>query len=234
MKIAVMQPYLFPYIGYFHLIDAADKFIFYDDVNFIKQGWINRNYILSDNKGFLFSVPVKDISSFRLINEVEINEKIFPHWKKKFLKTLELSYSKAPCFQPVFEMVQSVFDTAHTHVSKMAAQSIAEVCNFLGIETVVVASSSGYSNAHLKGKVRVLDICKKENATTYFNASGGQELYDKEEFSSEGIDLKFVKPLGKNYTQFNGEFVPWLSIIDVLMFNNVDECKVLLKNYELQ
>lgn len=99
MKIAIMQPYIFPYIGYFQLINAVDKFIIYDDVNYIKQGWINRNKILLNNEDYLFTFPLKNASSYKKINEIELSENLYSKWKIKFFKTLEV-YKKHLIMNP--------------------------------------------------------------------------------------------------------------------------------------
>ncbi|MEO5569300.1 MAG: WbqC family protein [Bacteroidia bacterium] len=232
-KIAIMQPYIFPFIGYFQLINAVDKFIIYDDVNFIKQGWINRNNILVNGKSFSFSIPLHDISSFRLINETEVNEKLYLNWVNKFMKTIELNYAKAPYLQNIFNLIRSVFLSGENKISRIAGLSINKVCNYLQLPITIINTSAVYNNAHLKNFERVLDICKIEEADTYVNASGGQKLYKKEKFKEQSINLFFIKPISKKYLQFKNEFVPFLSIIDVLMFNSIEETRELLKAYEL-
>ena len=84
MKLAIMQPYIFPYLGYFQLLNSVDHFVFYDDVNFIKGGWVNRNQLLINNQNKFFTVPLKKIISFTPINEVEIHKKLYPNWRSKF------------------------------------------------------------------------------------------------------------------------------------------------------
>lgn len=233
MKLAIMQPYLFPYIGYYQLINAVDKFVVYDDVNFIKQGWINRNYVLVNGKPYLYTVPLENQSSFCKINETVINQKFYPIWRKKFLKTIEQNYNKAPFFNEVFPMIKSVFDINTNNLSVLAVYSLNIVSNYLGITTVFEESSAIYQNQNLTSQNRVLDICKKENASVYINPIGGLELYSEKYFSENNIKLNFIKSPTINYNQFNTEFVPNLSIIDVLMFNDVSTIKEFLTNYEL-
>jgi hypothetical protein len=233
MKLAIMQPYLFPYIGYYQLINAVDKFVVYDDVNFIKQGWINRNYVLVNGKPYLYTVPLENQSSFCKINETIINQKFYPIWRKKFLKTIEQNYNKAPFFNEVFPMIKSVFDINTNNLSVLAVNSLNIVSNYIGITTVFEESSAIYQNQNLTSQDRVLDICKKENASVYINPIGGLELYSEKYFSENNIKLNFIKSPTINYNQFNAEFVPNLSIIDVLMFNDVSTIKEFLTNYEL-
>lgn len=232
-SLAIMQPYFLPYIGYFQLISAVEKFVFYQDVNFIKQGWINRNNILIQNKASLFSVPLENASSFSLIQEVKLHEKQFPLWRNKFLKTLEMNYKKAPFFEDVFALLRSFLEFDGLTISELAQQSTVSICRYLSIDTIFVENSSVYNNADLKASKRVQDICFKEKANVYINPIGGQELYNKTDFKNQSIDLFFIKSQPIEYKQFSNLFVPWLSIIDVMMFNSVDKIKEFLNNYQL-
>ena len=233
MKIAVMQPYIFPYIGYFQLINAVDLFVFYDDVNFIKQGWINRNKILLNGNAFLFTIPLEKATSFCLIKETLINEKFYGNWKDKFKQSIVQNYKKAPFFDEVNNIIIKVLDSKCKTISGLAIESVQAVSNYLKIETNFLISSERYDNIDFERKDRLLDICKKENASQYINALGGQELYDVESFHEKNIKLSFIKNLPQEYKQFKNEFVPGLSIIDVLMFNSPTEVKLMLDNYVL-
>jgi hypothetical protein len=233
MKIAVMQPYIFPYIGYFQMINAVDKFVFYDNVNFIKQGWINRNKILVSGKDFLFTVPLEKATSFALINETKINQKFYPNWKAKFLQTLTQSYKKAPYFEDVYKLVSDTLDSQHIFISDLAIESIRMIAKYLKMSTEFIVSSDTYNNVDMERQERLFDICRKEGADHYINAVGGQDLYDKNDFQKEGIKLDFIKSLPISYKQLNHEFVPWLSIIDVLMFNEISEVQEILTKYQL-
>lgn len=231
MKLAIMQPYFMPYIGYFQLINAVDKFVFLDDVTFIKQGWINRNRILLNDKEHLFSVPIKDISSNKLIKDVKIHQDLYHIFKKKLLKTIKQSYSKSPFFESVFLLFQDILNCEVETINDLAKHSIKSICKYLYIDTILIDSSVDYQNGHLHAQERVLDICKKENTNTYINTIGGKDLYSKDEFSRNGIRLIFLKPLIIEYKQYNNDFVPWLSIIDIMMFNGKDRIKKMLNNY---
>ncbi|MCF6185623.1 MAG: WbqC family protein [Bacteroidales bacterium] len=233
MKIAIMQPYLFPYIGYFQLINAVDKFIFYDDVNFIKQGWINRNNILVVGNKYVFSLPIEQISSFKKINETKINLNIYKKSKQKLLKTIQQSYKKAPFYEDVMILIENVLNFESKYISDFAKQSIIGVCTFLEIKTEIIKSSEIYNNDNLKSVNRVIDICKKEVATHYLNPIGGIELYNKQKFKEQNLELNFLKSKEVIYKQFNNLFIPNLSIIDVMMFNSKDEIKQMLLEYEL-
>lgn len=231
MKIAIMQPYIFPYIGYFQLINAVDKFIIYDDVNFINKGWINRNRILVNGKDSLFTIPLKEASQNKLINSIEVNWD--NAWKSKFLKTIEQSYKKAPHYQQVLPLIEGLLNTEKSIFSEIIFENLTQICQYLGIKTEIVPSSRIYQNTHLKAQERIIDICVQEKSDTYINPIGGLELYDKAIFQAIGKELFFIKSKAIRYTQFKNEFVPWLSIIDILMFNNPEQISTLLNDYEL-
>lgn len=233
MKLAIMQPYIFPYIGYFQLLSAVDKFVVYDDVNFIKGGWINRNNILVNKQAHLFTVPLEKASYLSHIRETAVNSRIYDSWKMKFLRTLEQSYKKAPYVQEVFPLVSNVLDVQPTNISSLAVSSLKAVCDYMGITTEINDSSIIYNNTHLRAQERVLDICKTETAEQYINPIGGRELYSKEQFRERGVALHFIQTDKIEYEQFRNDFIPNLSIIDVLMFNNREEVRELLKRYQL-
>jgi hypothetical protein len=235
MKIAIMQPYLFPYIGYFQLINAVDKFIVYDDVNYIKQGWINRNFILVQGKPLLFTLPLKNQSSFSKINEIEINNKQYSFWVEKFLKTLEMTYKKAPMYNEVMALLLELLNHTNNsqNISTFNYNCLKSICNYTGIKTELISSSSIYNNSDLKAQDRILDICAIEKATIYINPIGGRDLYNKSDFENNGINLFFLKTQPFLYKQFSYEFLPWLSMIDIIMFNSKVEISAFLENYEL-
>jgi hypothetical protein len=231
MTIAIMQPYIFPYIGYFQLLNAVDKFIIYDDVNFINKGWINRNNILVGGKAHLFTVPLKDASQNKLINEVHLLAN--DPWTKKLLKTIQQSYQKAPYYQKAFVLIEEIVNLKTETIGELNRYALKRVAEEMGIATEIVSSSTIYDNKNLKGPERILDICKKEHADHYINPIGGMELYDRVRFDEQGIKLNFIKSISKPYPQFKNAFVPWLSIIDILMFNSKEEIAVQLEAYEL-
>lgn len=235
MKIALMQPYIFPYIGYFQLIQSVDIFIFYDDVNFIKDGWINRNRLLVNGNDYTFTVPLKNISSFKKINETEIDRKQFEIWKKKFFKTLDLNYRKFPFFDQALPLFQSLFyEKEYIYISELAKDSISFVLSYLGIEKQIVPSSVIYNNSHLSAQERVIDIVKAAKGTEYINVAGGQKLYNHSDFEKNGLVLKFIKPNPFEYMQPGVEaHLPWLSIIDIMMSCDKAEIKHQLNNYTL-
>lgn len=229
MKLAVMQPYIFPYIGYFQLINAVEKFVILDDVNFIKRGWINRNQILLNNNPYLFTIPLEKISQNNTIKQTKIS--YATNWQSNLLKTLEQAYKKAPLFYPVMELVSSAINEKYVYISELAVRSIKEICEYLNIGTTIIDSSEIYQNNYLTGENRIVDICLRENASVYINAAGGRELYRTENFKQHNIELKFINTLSHSYKQFGKPFQPFLSIIDVIMFNDKHETKEMLNLY---
>jgi len=226
-----MQPYFMPYLGYFQLINAVDKFIIYDDVNFINKGWINRNAILAGGKAQLFTIPLKEASQNRLIKDITLSDDQV--WKKKIQKSLRQSYQKAPYYEEVFPIIDRVINYEAENISDLNRNGIFEINKYLGITTTIVPHSDVYSNTHLKGQNRILDICRQENAGTYINPSGGMELYDRSVFEEAGIQLFFMKAGLPAYQQNNQEFIAGLSIIDVMMYNSIENIHIMLKAYQL-
>ena len=227
-----MQPYFFPYIGYFQLINAVDKFIFYDDVSFINKGWINRNRILLNGKDHLFTIALKSASQNKLINQIEICKQ-----NNKIVKTIKQAYSKAPYFKDVFTLIQQVFDKMNEtkSISKIAEISVKMVSNYLNLSTFFITSSEKYSyTQNLYREKRLIDICQENGANIYINSSSGKILYNHESFKENGIKLFFIKNNINTYKQFNNDFIPRLSIIDVMMFNDKKTITEFLNNYEIE
>lgn len=228
MKVAVMQPYFFPYIGYFQLIHAVDVFVIYDDVNFMKQSWITRNRILLNNEAFMINLIVEGASSFKKINQINRIVK-----NRKWLKTIQQSYRKAPFFSTVYPLIDEISKNEETCISKFLMMSLLKIAKYLDINTKFKLSSEIQKDDKLKGQDRVIAICSELNSTNYVNAIGGQDLYLKKEFYENGIELNFIETNSIIYKQYDNQFVPWLSIIDVLMFNDKGRVKNLLNEYNL-
>lgn len=228
MTIGIMQPYLFPYVGYWQLIDAVDCFVIYDDVNYIKQGYINRNSILVNGKPQVFTLELLGASSNKLINEIQVGKN-----SKKILKTIKQNYSKAPYFNDANQLIEDIFNQNEKNLAKFIGYSIEKVCDYLKLSTKLVYSSDIKKNTELKAQDKVIDICSLLSGDKYINAIGGKELYSREEFSQNGLDLFFLDTKEIKYHQFENEFVPFLSIIDIIMFNDVTEVQKIIKSYEL-
>ncbi|WP_313700487.1 WbqC family protein [Pantoea sp.] len=223
MKLAIMQPYLFPYIGYYQLVAASDLFIFYDDVNYIKGGWINRNRLIISGAVKYFTMPLGNASSFSSIMDIEVSDSTRD--RKKILDSIKFSYSKTPYFSDVFPLVEKIISTNEKNLSKIAQESVTSICKLLEISTQFAVSSQRYTNNDLSSVDRVLDICKVENAETYINLPGGSSLYDKELFLSKNVKLDFVKPNIFPYPQTISDFQPGLSIIDIMMNVGIEKTK---------
>ncbi|MGG7151285.1 WbqC family protein [Clostridium neonatale] len=231
MKLGIMQPYLLPYIGYFQLINMVDKFIIFDDVNYIKKGWINRNNILINNKKFLFTLPLEKPSQNKFIKDTKIFNS--NSTKQKLIEDIFHAYRKAPQFESVYPIIKSSLLIDEDNLSEYNIHSIKTVCNYLGIETEIVKSSYLNNNKELKSENKIIDICKLLNADMYINPIGGMGLYSRVKFEQNSIKLHFIKTNEIKYRQFNENNIENLSIIDVLMFNRKEKVKKMLDDYIL-
>jgi len=232
MNIAIMQPYFLPYIGYFQLIKASDIFVFYDDVNYVNRGWINRNRILLNNQPHKFVIPCTKLSQNKLINEIDVS--IDFNTNKKLRNLVEMAYKKAPFFKTVFSIFESCLNFPDTNLAKYTTNSVLEICNYLGINRTFKISSIDYPETKGQMKAdRLIEISQQENANKYINGEGGQLIYEKKYFQEKGIELFFLKTTNQEYQQFGADFIPSLSILDVLMFNDVESVKSLLNKYSL-
>ena len=230
MKVGIMQPYFFPYIGYFQLMNAVDVFVVYDNIQFTKKGWFHRNRILVNGKDKMFSVPLKKDSDYLDVAQRELADS-FDNESQKIIRKIEASYQKAPCYKEVMPLVEECFQRSSGNLFDFIHTSLSLLTQFLQIDTRIIISSSIDIDHTLKSQDKVLAICKKLNADVYINAIGGQDLYVAEAFRNEEIELHFIKTNPIEYKQFDNEFVPWLSIIDVMMFNSKDRIKEYLNGY---
>lgn len=228
MKLGIMQPYFMPYIGYFQLMKAVDKYVVYDDVNYIKGGWVSRNNILVNGEKKMFTISLKGASPNKLFNEIEIGDDF-----RKLMRTLQMNYSKASHYEETMNLLERIISYPHKQLALFIANSFHEILSYLLIDTEIILSSDLQKDCSLKGKDKVLHICEVLEADTYYNAIGGKSLYSKEEFMSKGIKLSFLETRIKEYPQQTQNFIPSLSIIDVLMNNSVEETNFLLDQYLL-
>ncbi len=211
-----------PYIGYFQLMNAADKFIIYDDIQFTKKGWINRNRILVNGKDAYISLPLKKDSDYLAVNERYLADS----WaldRKKMLNRVRESYRKAPQFDAAFPVVESCILCKEENLFLFILNSLNQVKEYLEINTPLIISSALSAKDELKAEDKVIDLCKILGAHTYINPIGGLNIYQKEHFRKEMIELLFLQTGAYQYRQFNSEFVAYLSIIDEMMFNSKDE-----------
>ena len=229
MKLGIMQPYFLPYIGYFQLIKAVDKYVIADDVNYIRQGWINRNYILVNGKPFMFHLGLIAASPNKWINEISVADN-----QSKLLRTIEFNYKKTPFFNDVFPIMESIIQYEDKNLARYVGNSIIKIADYLEIETEFLYEGDVKEcDRTLKLQERLISDCVLFGATKYINAIGGMDLYDKNEFKKAGVELLFLKSKPIKYKQFYHPFVPNLSILDVLMFNSIEQTNELLEQYEL-
>ena len=233
MNVGMMQPYLFPYLGYFQLLNAVDVFVFADDVNFIKGGFINRNRILLKNEEYFITVPCAKKSQNKLINEIQISERS-KGYPEGILLTIRQAYNKAPFFDDVFPIIESIFNSDIDNISTLAASSVESVSKYLEINVDFKFSSESFSHTRGQEKsTRLINITKELGCSTYTNPIGGKNLYDQKCFESKGIKLNFLLSEAITYPQFNDSFIPNLSIIDVMMYNSLEDVTKLLNKYRL-
>ena len=213
-----MQPYLFPYIGYFQLAAQSDRFVFSNDRKFINRGWINRNRLRVNDEPWLFTVPLHRASMNCMIDEAGV--RIDDRFLKKFNRTIEMHYARAPHLDAVAALCEEVFNDPPATIDQLASRSVRRVMAYLGLPFDSCDSRGRYGNDHLKGQDRVIDTVLKENGTHYINLPGGRELYDPQRFADVGLTLGFIEPVNEPYPQAGGPFMPYLSILDVLMWND--------------
>jgi hypothetical protein len=231
MKLAIMQPYFFPYLGYFQLIAASDIFVLHDDVQYIKGGWVNRNRILLNGEDRMITYPVqKDAYELPINARSYVDDK---QARKDIINLIKQAYAKAPFYQQVFPVLEELLMFEDRNVARFNENLIRRICDFTGIRSSIITSSGMEKDNGLAGEPRVLDICRRLGATDYTNPQGGQSLYDTSTFRNAGINLRFLVMRAKPYPQRSAGFVPYLSIIDALMELGPDEIKPYLGEYDL-
>lgn len=225
MKVGIMQPYFFPYIGYYQLMNAVDTFVIYDNIEYTKKGWINRNRILVSGNDAYITLPLKKDSDFLSIRERYLADD-WSSERRKMLNRIVESYRKAPFFNSVFPLIEQCIMFPDTQLFNFIQNSLELIRSYLGIISPLLVSSSLDVDHNLKSTQKVIAVCKNLNANTYINPIGGVELYSKDDFENAGVELKFLKTDPIVYPQYNYKFIPNLSLIDVLMFNsksNIDQ-----------
>ncbi|MCP5182202.1 MAG: WbqC family protein [Pseudomonadales bacterium] len=219
MRVAIMQPYFMPYIGYFQLMGSVDVFVIYDNIKYTKKGWINRNRLLQNGGDAVFSLPLASDSDSLDIAERSISPAFSG---KKMLNVFRGAYARAPNFSATYGLLEKIVCQEERNLFRFLRKSVRDTAEYIGIPTRIVTSSDLAVDRELRSQDKVLAICKVLGADTYVNAIGGQDLYSPGDFLQQGIALKFIRSRPFEYRQFGAAFVPWLSIIDVLMFNPVD------------
>jgi len=231
MKLGIMQPYFLPYIGYFQLLASVDQFIVYDNIKYTKKGWINRNRMLLNGTDAIFSLPLKKGSDSLDVVERELAAEFD---RSKLLNQFKGAYGRAPQFELTYPVLERIVQHEDANLFRYIHHSVVQLCEHLGINTEIKISSEVPVDHELKGQDKVLALCKAVGANIYINTIGGVELYSKSDFRIHGIDLQFIKARSFEYAQFENGFVPWLSIVDVLMFNPLNAVRSYINvNYEL-
>jgi hypothetical protein len=234
MKLGIMQPYFFPYIGYFSLIRATDKWVVFDNVQYIRHGWVNRNRILHPAEGWQYIIaPLKKHQRSARINEVEVIEG--NQWRDRIFGQLEHYRKRAPFFRETLDLVTNCLEGEQPNLAKLNVQILSRICGYLG----VTFDYDVFSELELPLEevddpgLWALRISQHYRANSYINPPGGKELFDPEAFAKAGIALQFLEPAGIPYDQKRESFTPALSIIDVLMNCGREGTIERLANYEL-
>jgi hypothetical protein len=230
VKLAIMQPYFLPYLGYWQLIEAVDQFVVYDNIQYTKKGWVNRNRFLQNGTDALFSISLQNDSDYLDVKDRYISDNFN---RNKLISQLTNSYAKAPFFATLLPDLRKIVDYDQNNLFKFLLHSINVICERLEIRTEILTSSKIPIDHSLRAEQKVLAICHAQSASTYVNAIGGVDLYDRTTFASAGIELRFIKSNAVQYPQFDNEFVPSLSIIDTMAFNGQAEMRRLLTECEL-
>lgn len=230
MVLAIMQPYFLPYIGYWQLLNAVDSFVVYDDIEYTKKGWITRNRFLLNGKDVKFTLPIKKNSDNLFICDRIIADS-FSKEKNRILRRIESAYRKAPFFDEIFPIVKTCFNYEELNLFRFIYHSITVIKDYLKINTKLYISSQLNDFTDIKGQDKVIAICSFLGARKYVNPIGGIEIYSSEAFLKEGVELRFLKSKNIQYNQLGNDFVPWLSIIDILMFNDYQTMQNLLNEY---
>ena len=230
MTLAIMQPYFLPYIGYWQLMAAVDRFVVYDNIQYTKQGWINRNRFLRNGTDAYFTLPLKKASAFLNIADRVLADDFNP---RTILNPLAEAYRKAPFFDAVFPVIEAVVSAESRNLFEYLHHSLRVVAKYLEIRTPIIVSSTVPIDHGLKAESKVMAICQALGAARYINSIGGQGLYSPAAFAGRGIELQFLRPAAITYRQFDQPFVPSLSIVDVMMFNSRDAVRGMLGAYEL-
>jgi hypothetical protein len=231
MRLGGNQPFFFPYIPYYQLMKNVDTFMIADDFNYNKA-WTNRNYmLLCGRERFMFNLAVLDASQNKLVNEVRVADDQY-----KLLKTIEVNYRKAPFYKDVFPMLEKILAYGDKNLARYLGNSLVTTANYLGFDTKFIYSSEiEGKDPTLRFQDRVLNLCGVLKASEFVNLGGDDEnlLYDQEVFKQHGIDLYYIKPKPIEYKQFDNPFVANLSMLDVLMFNSIEQTNELLTQFDL-
>jgi len=234
MKLGIMQPYFFPYLGYYALLKYVDKWIVFDTVQFIRHGWIERNRILKPTEGWQYiSVPLEKHSRDTLIKDIKI--KNTEDWKNKIIRQLDHYKKKAPYYNQVINFLQNIFSYNTDSISLLNSYLLNKTCDYIGINfNYEIFSELNITIGSINDPGDwAFEISKAVGADCYINPPGGIELFDKKKFNNAMIDLNFLKINITEYNQSRKTFEPGLSIIDAMMFNSPSEISKMLDDFIL-
>ena len=235
MKLAIMQPYFFPYVGYFSLMEYADRFVFFDTPQYISRGWVNRNRLMTAaGEPVYMTVPIRKMPRETAIMDIAIDQS--QDWKEKIYGQLSAYKKRAPRFKAVSGFVHDVLDGFEgDSLSALNIRGMKAVAAELGID----CAFDTFSEMELPiGEVHApdewaLEISRAMKAEVYVNPPGGMEFFDKSKYDRAGIDLQYLQSNLKPYVQRVGKWVPGLSILDVMMFCGQDEIRDILNDYTI-
>lgn len=225
-----MQPYFLPYIGYWQLLAAVDRFVVYDNIQYTKKGWINRNRFLRNGSDAFFTVPLKNASDALDVKERVLADDFDP---RSILNPLAAAYRKAPFFADVFPMLETIVTAAPRNLFEYLHHSLVMIAAYLDIATPIVVSSTVSIDHGLKSERKVLALCEALAADRYLNPAGGRDLYSASTFAEHGVALQLLRSRPPVYRQYDNPFVPSLSIVDVMMFNSRDAVRGMLGDFDL-
>jgi hypothetical protein len=253
VKLAIMQPYFFPYIGAYQLIYEVDKYIIYGLVNYKNDGWFHKNRLIEVNRGpFYFYVQMIDSSIHKKFYEIKINPD--KKWRNKLIKTIEHNYRNSFYYEETVYLINNIIFSDYNDLLHFNANSIIQICKHLDINTEILICKNEYEDLEQnldiqygnkinssncrsydieRKTARIIKICQREGASAYINPIGGQSLYSEKIFKEYGIELHFLKTRGIKYNQKWNNFEPNMSILDVLMNCGKEKTKDFLKEYDI-
>jgi hypothetical protein len=224
LRLAIMQPYFFPYVGYFQLIKSVDHFIFLDNVNFIKKGWINRNQFLVSGAPHLFTIALKNVSQNALISDTMIYNK--ESSRADLINLIDRNYGAAEFKHIGIELVEQSFSSLSGNtICELAARTVCTASKMLGLNTSF-SFASDYDCDGATGARRILALCEHLSATHYVNLPGGKDLYCERDFQQRKIELQFLDVTLREYPVATFDWIPRLSVLDLIMNNGAQS-----KNY---
>lgn len=228
--VTIMQPYFLPYIGYWQLMSGVDEFVVYDDIQYTKKGWVNRNRYLVNGEAKYFTLPLKKDSDFLDVRDRYLSDN-WSQERRKILARIDGAYRRRPYFQNTMPLIEEIFLYEDGNLFAFIYHSIEKIAGYLGLSTPLIISSTLEVERSTKGAERVKAICKQRGAAVYVNPPGGRDLYDADDFSHSGVTLKFLESEQDYYDQGVDEFVPRLSILDILMNNDMSAVRAMLGNH---